>query len=142
MPSAVTIDDLAAWLNITVRGESIDALLTECLDAATTAIGARLGAWVPITWPSNVEQAVLMQGAKLYKRRNSPEGYAGFGDMGVVRVTALDPDVETMLGPDLAFWFGGALPVDPEPVAATELRAMTGTEIRTVTEIAPAPDTG
>ena len=240
MPSAVTIDDVAAWAGISVRGAAVDNLLQQCLDATTTVISERLGSWVPgvvapepvtlittaggtnvgswdwktmadvgdpgsgklsvdptdgvlmcslttrdnvdataalaamvegheafiqretdatqwvvylITgawavftgwanvgvervktgtagwaprsndrltmidfapdtptpadaWPPNVEQAVLIQSTRLYKRRSSPEGVAGFGDLGVIRVSSLDPDVEAMLGLDLAYHFG------------------------------------
>lgn len=47
--------------------------------------------------PSGIKQACLMMTARVFKRRYSPEGVAGFGDMGVVRVTREDVDVVTML---------------------------------------------
>jgi len=104
---APTVDDVAAWAGISQRSTTVDDLLTQCLDATVAAVGARLGPWAPITdWSPTVYQAVLMQSARLYKRRSSPEGVAGFGDLGIVRVTTFDPDIEAMLNPDLAWHFG------------------------------------
>jgi hypothetical protein len=34
-----------------------------------------------------------------YKRYDSPLGVAGFGDMGAVRVSRIDPDIQSMLAP-------------------------------------------
>jgi len=112
---AVTIDDVADWLGINQRSQPVNELLQRCLDAVVAHIGKRLGEWVPVPWPAHVEEAVLIQTARLYKRRNSPEGVAGFGDLGVVRISTLDPEVETLLSLDLAFHIGGVLPVVEEP---------------------------
>jgi hypothetical protein len=49
--------------------------------------------------PDEVSQATLITAARLFRRKGSPEGVAGFGDMGVVRVPKLDPDVQAMLQP-------------------------------------------
>lgn len=49
--------------------------------------------------PAEVTQATLILAARLFKRRNSPEGVAGFGDLGVVRVTSQDADVARLLAP-------------------------------------------
>lgn len=68
---------------------------------------------VPATWPTvqvtalwgwpavpdEVRKATLMLAARLYSRRSSPTGVAGFGDYGVVRVTASDADVARLLDP-------------------------------------------
>lgn len=107
MGSQVTIEDVANQLALTHRTPVIDGILTDCLAATVELVDLRLGPWVIPTdpWPANVEEAVLLQAARLYKRRNSPEGVTGFGDLGVVRITALDPDIDQLLGPDLAYWF-------------------------------------
>lgn len=47
----------------------------------------------------DVRLAVTMQAARLWKRRNSPEGVAGVGDLGVVTVERFDPDVDRLLNP-------------------------------------------
>ena len=103
--STVTVEALAQWLGITMASAPVTAMLTECLDGAVEAITERVGTWVEEPWPKNVQVAVTMQAARLYKRRNSPEGVTGFGDLGVVRVTGIDPDIEAQLGPALAYHF-------------------------------------
>jgi len=54
-------------------------------------------------WPSvpaAVEQATIMQASRLFTRFDSPLGVAGFGEVGVMRVSRfLDPDVQMMLQP-------------------------------------------
>lgn len=54
-------------------------------------------------WPSvpiAITQATVIQASRIFKRLDSPLGVAGFGDMGVMRVTrSLDPDVEQLVNP-------------------------------------------
>jgi hypothetical protein len=50
--------------------------------------------------PANLREATLLQTARTFRRRLSPEGVAGFGEFGAVRVTRLDPTVEEMLTPN------------------------------------------
>lgn len=49
--------------------------------------------------PPDVEQACLLRAAGLYKRRDSPQGIAGFDGFGAVLRTRLDPDVAALLRP-------------------------------------------
>jgi hypothetical protein len=44
-----------------------------------------------------VQEAIVLLASRLYKRRNSPEGVAGFNDLGVVRIVASDPDIGRLL---------------------------------------------
>lgn len=62
----------------------------------TLQVTARFG-WSGL--PDEVHEACLLKSAKLYKRRSSPEGVAGFGEFGVVRIGRQDPDVMELLGP-------------------------------------------
>jgi hypothetical protein len=39
----------------------------------------------------------VLLASRLYKRRNSPEGVAGWGDLGVIRIVASDPDIARLL---------------------------------------------
>ena len=54
-------------------------------------------------FPSNplvITQATVLQASRIFTRLQSPLGVAGFGEMGVVRVTrALDPDVAALVEP-------------------------------------------
>jgi len=56
------------------------------------------GVWGWTTVPVPVKQATLLQASRVLKRRYSPEGVAGFGELGAVRVsTRPDPDVAVSL---------------------------------------------
>ena len=50
--------------------------------------------------PTVITQATVLQSSRIFTRLQSPLGVAGFGEMGVVRVTrALDPDVAALVEP-------------------------------------------
>lgn len=56
----------------------------------------------PWGWPAipdAVHEASLIQGARLLKRRKSPEGVVGLNMFGTVRMGRLDPDVKRMVKP-------------------------------------------
>lgn len=59
-------------------------------------ITARWG-WPAI--PPGATDANLILAARLFRRKDSPEGVAGFSDLGVVRVGRYDPDYEALIGP-------------------------------------------
>jgi hypothetical protein len=40
-----------------------------------------------------------MLAMRLYKRMDSPLGVAGIGDIGVIRVSRIDPDIDAMISP-------------------------------------------
>jgi len=53
-------------------------------------------------WPSvpfAVKQACILLSLRQFKRYDSPLGVAGFGEMGAMRVSRLDPDVQALLSP-------------------------------------------
>lgn len=49
--------------------------------------------------PTAITQAAVLQGARIFKRLDSPLGFAGFSDMGVARVGRVDPDVAMLIRP-------------------------------------------
>ena len=49
--------------------------------------------------PTDVRMACILQSQRLWKRFDSPLGIAGFGDMGAIRVTRIDSDVQSLLMP-------------------------------------------
>lgn len=74
----------------------------KCLAAAIDWVTARSVSFevdAGLEIPDAVYRAVTMLAARLFKRRESPEGVAGFGDMGAVRVMTVDPDIENLLAP-------------------------------------------
>lgn len=58
------------------------------------------GVWGYSSVPDPISQACVIQSERIFKRLDSPLGVAGFGDMGVVRVTSrLDSDVAQLVEP-------------------------------------------
>lgn len=79
----------------------------EHLDAVVAAVNAMVPRTVPTVramtdpgdpWADDVQQAAVMQGARLFARRNSPTGVVGYTDAGPAYVARWDPDLERLLG--------------------------------------------
>ena len=51
------------------------------------------------TVPHDIKQACIILSMRQFKRYDSPLGVAGFGDIGAMRVTRVDPDVQALLEP-------------------------------------------
>lgn len=49
--------------------------------------------------PTAVKQAAILLAMRQFKRYDSPMGVMGFGDIGVMRVGSVDPDVQALLMP-------------------------------------------
>jgi len=85
--------------NATVRGWPITGLRRDLGNwyhrrARVTAVWG----W-PASHPEEVEQANLLQAARLYRRKDSPEGVTGNAEFGLARVSRMDPDVAALLRP-------------------------------------------
>jgi hypothetical protein len=84
------LDALRASLG-TVSNVS-NASLQMCLDAAISY--ARNLPIYESDWESDdVQFGLILHSSRLYKRRNSPEGVAGWNDLGMVRILGSDPDI-------------------------------------------------
>jgi hypothetical protein len=62
--------------------------------------GLRLRVTAQWGWPSvpaEVTEATLIQAARLYRRKDSPEGVLGSADWGAIRVSRIDPDVQALI---------------------------------------------
>ena len=46
-----------------------------------------------------IKQACIILAGRQFKRYDSPLGVAGFGDLGAMRVSRVDPDVATLIEP-------------------------------------------
>lgn len=62
----------------------------------TVTITARWG-WPSI--PADIAQATKIYAARLFKRKDSPEGIAASAEFGAIRVTRRDPDVQALIDP-------------------------------------------
>lgn len=57
-------------------------------------------AWGWTAVPAEVKEAALIKAARVWSRKDSPEGVAGFGEFGAVRISKNeDPDVVSLLQP-------------------------------------------
>jgi hypothetical protein len=90
--NADTVDAAYAWWRITAVDEKTFPVSRY---RPTLQVTAKWG-WSAV--PDEVNEACLLKAASLFERRNSPQGVAGFGDFGVVRISRYgDPDVIDLL---------------------------------------------
>lgn len=87
------LDALRASLG-TVSNVS-NTLLQRSLTAATSWVADRV--YPQCFDDDETQEAILLLSSRLYKRKNSPEGVAGWGDLGVIRIIATDPDITRLL---------------------------------------------
>jgi hypothetical protein len=98
MAHPADLDLLRARLG--VKGDDTNGHLGRCLDVATAWVEDRVYVEPDAAYARRhpeVVEAILLMASRLYARRNSPEGVAGWGDLGVIRVVAADPDIEALL---------------------------------------------
>lgn len=56
-------------------------------------------AWGWVAVPEDVFEGALLKAARLFHRKDSPQGVAGFDEFGAIRITAHDNDVKGLLDP-------------------------------------------
>jgi hypothetical protein len=95
--------DTQYWLkplNALTLGRPYEWVFTESLFTVAAYPTVQVTAkWGWPTVPAEVSEATLILAQRLYSRKDSPTGVAGFGDYGVVRITAADADVARLLDP-------------------------------------------
>lgn len=87
------LDALRASLGTVSNVSNVN--LERSLAAATAWVTERV--YVDCLDDDETQEAIILLGSRLYKRRQSPEGVAGWGDLGVIRVLASDPDIARLL---------------------------------------------
>ncbi len=96
---AIDVSQLREWSQITATDPGTSAALDDAVASANAMIVRRCVP-LPDPWPGEVTIAALIEAARTFKRRGSPEGVSGLGgDFGVVRVSSWDPTVEANLSP-------------------------------------------
>ncbi len=102
-------DDVHEWLVSSVGAtlpaptDEDEALLVRVIEAVEAHVAHTHLVPVPVApdtdRPADFDQAIIMAAARLWDRRNTPNGIGGFGEFGSVRVTSIDPDVTSLLAP-------------------------------------------
>lgn len=57
------------------------------------------GTWGFSAVPTAIKQATVLLSARIFKRNDSPGGVMGFGDLGIIRVGRMDPDIDRLIQP-------------------------------------------
>lgn len=79
-----------------VKTNTDDGILAGDLESATAWVYDRV--YVEMQTDAEVQEAILLIAARLYKRRQSPDGLAGWTADGIVaRIGTADPDVRRLL---------------------------------------------
>ena len=92
--------DLKLRLNIKGTDAASDQQLQWVLDVATAWVDDRVYAdpdQIPGERHAEVVEAILLLASRLYARRNTPEGVAGWPEIGLTRVASEDPDLTLLL---------------------------------------------
>lgn len=95
MAHTVTAATVAAWRQQPAPVDDELDLMDKLIAAVTEVIERDYLVDDPMT--DAQEQAITMEVARLWERRNTPEGIGVFGPDGVIRVTREDLDVERLL---------------------------------------------
>lgn len=90
-----TAELVAAQLSLTTEP---DALVTQAVNAANAWVRQQRVADIDAeAWPGDVELGTVMLAARLYRRRNSPDGVQAMTDAGAAYVARNDPDIAMLL---------------------------------------------
>lgn len=96
MADHTTVEKAGEWLQLT--GPDSDAILADCVAAANSVVDRYIDSEQDIPTDSDAEQAATMLAARLYRRRNSPEGVQGITPEGVaVGIVRSDSDIARLL---------------------------------------------
>lgn len=99
--SLLTIEQLAVWRqqSVPAADSPAEGLWQLALDAVEDHFTNSDGYTPPTDWETlpTVQVGLLMQAARLIKRSGSPDGVAGWGEMGVIRISKFDPDIAEQL---------------------------------------------
>jgi hypothetical protein len=106
--SFTAVTDYETWPeNALADGKPVTGLLR--VFGIWAVPGMRIRITTQFGWPAvpdPVEEASLIQAARLFRRKDSPEGVTGSSEWGVVRVSRRDPDVWNLIEPYILPGFG------------------------------------
>lgn len=97
---APALADLKQRLTIPTSSTASDVQLDWVLTVADAWVSDRVYPdpdQLPGSRHPEVVEAILVLASRLFARRNTPEGVAGWPEIGVTRVATEDPDLESLL---------------------------------------------
>ncbi len=114
------VPDIATTEGLTIDGTAFDPASVETsregwpiTSLALSAFSFIISRFIVVVadwgWPAIPEpiaEATLLLANRRFMRRDSPEGVAGWGDQGVVRVSRFDPDIEDLVDAYVLDGFG------------------------------------
>lgn len=101
----ISVEDVVAWTPGMSMPEGDELALLERVLAAVLE-GVALECTLPDEGSPSIDQAIIMQTARLWRRRDSVDGVAAFNnDFGPIRVNRFDSDVQALLAPYMAWGF-------------------------------------
>ncbi len=89
--SRVAIEEVLAWAEV----QASDALVESVIDAVDALLAHTHD--LPTPTPADARLAIVMQCARLLRRRKTPEGVAVLGADVAIRITRFDPDIDALL---------------------------------------------
>lgn len=120
----LTIHDVASLTDLAVTTSTDRVLWTTTTEVYETSPDAAIADGKPVTaligtagwlpaggrvrvtarwgWPAvpdDIAEAAKLLAARLYRRKDSPQGVMGSAEWGAIRVSRLDPDIEALLAP-------------------------------------------
>lgn len=106
--SYTPVTDYETWPeNALTDGKPVTGLLR--IFGIWAVPGMRIRITTRFGWPEDpdpVTEASLIQAARLFRRKDSPEGVTGSAEWGVVRLSRRDPDVWNLIEPFILPGFG------------------------------------
>lgn len=88
--------------NALVMGQPVTELIRTAGNWSGYGLTTRVRVTARWGWPSvpdAIAEATKIQAARLYRRKDSPEGVLASAEWGAVRMTRMDPDVEALIRP-------------------------------------------
>lgn len=105
-PAAEPTDSTAVKAYLSIDDGADDALIAKVVAAVNVFVrrtekARKIGVVdpepVPNNWPADLSQGATMLAARLFRRKNSPNGVEAFAVTGPVYVRRNDPDIAMML---------------------------------------------
>lgn len=95
-----TLEQVTQWLTSNGVGPGPSEVLEQAWAAADSWVSQRVVEFeTGEQIPDDLVLAVCLMTARYLARRNSPDGFVGMGEFGPARISRVDQDVASLIGP-------------------------------------------